>query len=104
MSGAKTPMIGGSTERERIPVTIVPTHEDIARLIADRIVRVIFERVAATGRCVLGLATGSTPLGVYQELIRRFDGGEVDFSHVITFNLDEYYGLPRTAGTAITGS
>jgi glucosamine-6-phosphate deaminase len=94
MSGAKTPMIGGSTERERIPVTIVPTHEDIARLIADRIVRVIFERVAATGRCVLGLATGSTPLGVYQELIRRFDGGEVDFSHVITFNLDEYYGLP----------
>ena len=99
MSGAKTPMIGGSTERERIPVTIVPTHEDIARLIADRIVRVIFERVAATGRCVLGLATGSTPLGVYQETGAR-STSRTSSPSISTSTT----AFPRTAGTAITGS
>ena len=87
------PAIGGSTERERVPTVIVPDHADIARLLADRIVQVIHERVAATGRCVLGLATGSTPVGIYQELIRRYDAGDVDFANVITFNLDEYYGM-----------
>lgn len=43
---------------------------------------------------VLGLATGSTPLGMYQELIRMYKQGEIDFSEVVTFNLDEYYQLP----------
>lgn len=42
---------------------------------------------------VLGLATGRTPIGVYNELIRKFQKGELDFSEVVTFNLDEYYGL-----------
>lgn len=45
--------------------------------------------------CILGLATGSTPLGVYQELIRLHREEGLDFSHVRTFNLDEYIGLPR---------
>jgi glucosamine-6-phosphate deaminase len=44
-------------------------------------------------RPVLGLATGSTPLGMYRELIRRYQEGMIDFSAVHTFNLDEYYGL-----------
>jgi len=43
---------------------------------------------------VLGMATGSTPLGLYQELVRLHEAGEVDFSRVTTFNLDEYVGLP----------
>jgi glucosamine-6-phosphate deaminase len=43
---------------------------------------------------VLGLATGSTPLGLYKELIRRHREEGLDFSKVITFNLDEYYSLP----------
>ena len=43
---------------------------------------------------VLALATGSTPLGLYQELARMHQRGELDFSHVTTFNLDEYVGLP----------
>jgi glucosamine-6-phosphate deaminase len=87
------PAIGGSTERERVSTVIVPDHADIARLLSDRIVQVIHERVAETGRCVLGLATGSTPVGIYQELIRRYEAGEVDFANVVTFNLDEYYGM-----------
>src|SRR3989441_13062102 len=45
------------------------------------------------GRAVLGLATGSTPPGVYEELIRRHQAGDVDFSRVVTFNLDEYYPM-----------
>ena len=98
MTGAVTmsdkgTVVGGSTELERIPTLIVPDHDDIARLLADRIVQLIGERVAETGRCVLGLATGSTPLGIYRELIRRHAAGEVDFRHVITFNLDEYYPM-----------
>jgi glucosamine-6-phosphate deaminase len=44
---------------------------------------------------VLGLATGSTPIATYQELIQRFRSGKIDFSKVKTFNLDEYYGLHR---------
>ncbi|MBM4048633.1 MAG: glucosamine-6-phosphate deaminase [Planctomycetes bacterium] len=45
---------------------------------------------------VLGLATGSTPIPLYQELIRANKAGELDFATVITFNLDEYVGLPAT--------
>jgi glucosamine-6-phosphate deaminase len=45
---------------------------------------------------VLGLATGSTPLGLYRELIERHRSGAIDFSRAMTFNLDEYVGLPGT--------
>lgn len=44
---------------------------------------------------VLGLPTGGTPLGTYAELIRRHKTGDVSFRHVITFNMDEYIGLPK---------
>ncbi|MFD1008328.1 glucosamine-6-phosphate deaminase [Oceanisphaera ostreae] len=45
---------------------------------------------------VLGLPTGSTPLGTYRELIRLHQAGELSFRHVVTFNMDEYIGLPAT--------
>lgn len=45
--------------------------------------------------CVLGLATGSTPLALYRELIRMHKNEGLDFSNVTTFNLDEYIGLPK---------
>lgn len=44
---------------------------------------------------VLGLATGSTPIGTYEELIKMYDAGEISFKNVITFNMDEYVGLPE---------
>lgn len=44
---------------------------------------------------VLGLATGSTPIGTYKELVRLYKHGLVSFEHVITFNMDEYIGLSR---------
>src|SRR5438105_14889458 len=86
--------IEGPHERERIGTLVVPDHDDLAALLADRIVETVRREVAAKGRCVLGLATGSTPLGVYRELIRRHRAGEVDLSRVVTFNLDEYYPMP----------
>lgn len=45
--------------------------------------------------CVLGLATGSTPIGTYKKLIEKYENGDVDFSEVKTANLDEYKGLTR---------
>src|SRR6266550_8213094 len=86
--------IEGPRDRERITTVVVPEHDDLAALIADRVVQVIRREVAAKGRCVLGLATGSTPLGIYRELIRRHQAGEVDFAAIVTFNLDEYYPMP----------
>src|SRR3989449_1069039 len=85
--------IEGRRDREHIRTVVVPDHDDLALRLADRIVEVIARETAAKGRCVLGLATGSTPLGIYRELIRRHQAGEVDFAHVVAFNLDEYYPM-----------
>jgi glucosamine-6-phosphate deaminase len=85
--------IESARDRERVRTVVVTGHDALERLIADRVVDVIARRVAERGRCVLGLATGSTPLGIYRELIRRHREGAVDFSCVETFNLDEYYPM-----------
>lgn len=55
--------------------------------------RIIAAQVTLKPHCVLGLATGSTPIGTYKELIRFHLEEELDFSNVTTVNLDEYYGL-----------
>ena len=88
------PTIESSRERERLRTVVFPEHGDLAVAVAERIIEVIQREISAKGRAVLGLATGSTPLGVYEELIRRHQAGDVDFSRVITFNLDEYYPMP----------
>ena len=85
--------IESSRDRERLPTVVLPAHDNLAALVADRIIEVIRRETAAKGRAVLGLATGSTPLGVYEELIRRHQAGDVDFARVVTFNLDEYYPM-----------
>jgi glucosamine-6-phosphate deaminase len=74
---------------------VVDDHEDIARLVANRIATLIRERNAAGEQTVLGLATGSTPIGVYRELIRMHRENGLSFVDVITFNLDEYYPMPK---------
>src|SRR5947208_3856872 len=58
--------------------------------------REVADVLNAKPNAVIGMATGSTPLGLYQELVRLHKRGEVDFSQVTTFNLDEYVGLPTT--------
>lgn len=44
---------------------------------------------------VLGLPTGSSPIGVYNELVKKYEAGEISFKNVVTFNMDEYQGLPK---------
>ena len=63
---------------------------------ARHIVKRIKEKAALTDRpFVLGLPTGGTPVATYQELIRMYRNGEISFRNVITFNMDEYVGLPE---------
>jgi len=57
--------------------------------------RVVARTLNSKPNAVLGLATGSTPLGLYQELVRMHKEEGLDFSQVTTFNLDEYVGLPQ---------
>ena len=71
-------------------IRIKTTYSDMCQAAADEVARVLNTRPNA----VLGMATGSTPLGLYQELVRLHKEESLDFSHVTTFNLDEYVGLP----------
>ena len=81
------------TVRERIPTIIIDEHEAMARVVAGRIASLMRERAIAGRSIVLGLATGSTPIGVYRELIRLHRDEGLSFRHVISFNLDEYYPM-----------
>lgn len=73
---------------------IKPDYDSCSRWAADYICKKIrtFAPTAAKP-FVLGLPTGSTPLGVYKELIKRYRQKEISFKHVVTFNMDEYVGL-----------
>jgi glucosamine-6-phosphate deaminase len=78
---------------ERIPLRIFPSHADLSAAVASRIATIIRERNAAGAMAVLGLATGSTPVGVYRELVRLHREEGLSFRRVITFNLDEYWPM-----------
>lgn len=83
-----------TTRLEKVPTVILEGHDALALAIARRIAEVIRARRAAGARPVLGLATGSTPVGVYRELIRMHREEGLSFRGVVTFNLDEYHPMP----------
>lgn len=56
---------------------------------------IVSAQVIMKPNCVLGLATGSTPIGLYKQLVEWYNKGDLDFSEVMTVNLDEYKGLSR---------
>ena len=64
--------------------------------VSRRAAQFVAAMVRKRPNCVLGLATGGTPLGMYAELIRMHRDEGLDFSRVVTFNLDEYVGLGTT--------
>lgn len=66
-------------------------YKDMSRKAAN----IISAQVIMKPNCVLGLATGSTPIGTYDQLVEWYNKGDLDFSEVTTVNLDEYKGLPR---------
>lgn len=76
-----------------MPTYVFEGGRDLAQRVASIIASVIGERNALGQHAVLGLPTGSTPVGVYRELIRMHREEGLDFSNVVTFNLDEYFGL-----------
>lgn len=81
------------TQRERIPVQVYPHSTQANKAVAQLIADLIRQRASAGRHCVLGLATGSTPVGVYDELVRLHREEGLSFANVITFNLDEYYPM-----------
>ncbi|HAC90632.1 MAG TPA: glucosamine-6-phosphate deaminase, partial [Planctomycetaceae bacterium] len=76
-----------------MPAFVFQTGKDLARHAAQIIARLIRERTDLGQTTVLGLSTGSTPLGTFRELIRLHQEEGLDFSHVVAFALDEFYGL-----------
>ncbi len=79
--------------RERIPTRVFPSAEEVSVAVARDIATLIRERAAAGRTAVLGLATGSTPMSVYAELVRLHQEEGLSFRNVVTFNLDEYYPM-----------
>ena len=78
---------------ERIPTQICASSDEAAKTVAAEIAALIRERAEVGKNAVVGLATGSTPVPVYRELVRLHKEEGLSFRNVITFNLDEYFGL-----------
>lgn len=83
----------GHCQRERIACHVYRDASSVAKVVAGQIADLIRARAAEGRVCVLGLATGSTPIGVYSELVRLHRQDKLSFRNVVTFNLDEYYPM-----------
>ena len=84
---------------ESFDLRVVTTADDLARTTADLVVRTVTERPDA----VIALPTGTTPLGLFGELVRRIQNDEADFSHARFFCLDEYLGVDADDPNSLTG-
>ena len=73
-------------------VIVAASYEEMSRVAADLLAQCVREKPG----CVLGLATGTTPIGLYAELVKDHQAGKLSFADVTTFNLDEYCGLEGT--------
>ena len=82
---------------EKIPVKIYPDLKAGSKAVAKQIADLIREKQKKKEKCVLGLATGSTPKTLYAELVRMCKEEKLSFKNVITFNLDEYYPISNDA-------
>jgi len=96
-STASPELLTSLSGQEKIPCHAFSHAQDASTYVAGQIAELIRERHAANEMCVLGLATGSTPVSVYNELIRLHQEENLSFSNVITFNLDEYFPMEPEA-------
>jgi glucosamine-6-phosphate deaminase len=85
------------TRFEKVSTNIYISPEEGARVVAQEIADMIRHKAREGKTCVLGLATGSSPIGVYRELIRLHKEEGLSFKNVVTFNLDEYYPMQPNA-------
>lgn len=84
---------GPLVRHTKVPTLVFENARDVDKHVVLVVESLIRERSSAGQPTVLGLPTGSTPIGVYRELIRLHQEEDLDFSNVITFNLDEYWPL-----------
>ncbi len=84
------------TRFEKIHNVIFDSSDEASVLVAQEIANLIKEKSNLNENCVLGLATGSSPIKVYEELVRMHKEEGLSFSNVITFNLDEYFPMDRS--------
>ncbi|MCH2193654.1 glucosamine-6-phosphate deaminase [Kordia sp.] len=84
------------TRFEKVHNVIFETSNEASILVAQEIASLIREKELLNLPCVLGLATGSSPIKVYEELVRMHQEEGLSFANVITFNLDEYYPMDRS--------
>src|SRR3954471_4174155 len=82
---------------EKIPVKIFPDLKEGCVAVAREIADLIKEKQNKKEKCVLGLATGSTPKTLYEELVRMHKEEGLSFKNVTSFNLDEYYPIDHDA-------
>jgi len=85
------------TRHEKLPVEIFESSAEASRHVAHQVAELIRGKEAKGQMCVLGLATGSSPISVYEELVRMHREEGLSFKNVITFNLDEYYPMEPDA-------
>jgi glucosamine-6-phosphate deaminase len=85
------------TRYEKLPVTVYNNQAEASVAVAARIAALIRAKDKNGEKTVLGLATGVTPIGVYEELVRLHKEEGLSFKDVITFNLDEYYPMKPSA-------
>lgn len=72
-------------------IVVLKDYEELSKKAAN----ILASQITLKPDSVLGLATGATPVGAYRELVRIYNEGDISFSEVVTFNLDEYYGLDK---------
>ena len=91
------------TRYEKLPVTVYSNQQEASVAVAGRIARLIRNKNKKGEKTILGLATGVTPVKVYEELVRQHKEEGLSFKNVITFNLDEYYPMqPKAAQSYVT--
>ena len=91
------PKIDFTDSLEKIPVKIFADPKHGSAYVAQQIALLIQEKEAAGQKCVIGLATGSTPKSLYAELVKMHQEDGLSFKNVITFNLDQYYPMEKDA-------
>src|SRR5690606_42150722 len=85
------------TRFEKLRVTVFQSPEEASIAVAHRIASLIRKKQSNNQSAVLGLATGATPVKLYEELIRLHREDGLSFQNVITLNLDEYYPMQPDA-------
>jgi len=85
------------TRFEKLPVSVFLNEKEACKKIAQKIAAMIISKNKNGEQTILGLATGASPIGVYDELIRMHQQEGLSFKNVVTFNLDEYYPMQSSA-------